>query len=151
MSPFQARICRTGCPPYNMTPKSLIITGSILMALAVGFGAFGAHIVQDMLSPDRFEVYQTAVQYHFYHALGLLILGTVSMHLTETKWLTWSGYCLLAGILIFSGSLYILTLTDTGWLGMVTPLGGFAFILGWVFFAIGTYAGQLVRPRPTQQ
>lgn len=145
MSCFQAPICRTGCPAYNMTSKSILITGSVLMALAVGFGAFGAHIVQEMLSPDRFEVYQTAVQYHFYHALGLLILGAVSMHLTESKWLKWSGYCLLAGILIFSGSLYILTLTDTGWLGMVTPLGGFAFITGWVFFAVGMYAGQPAR------
>jgi uncharacterized membrane protein YgdD (TMEM256/DUF423 family) len=120
-----------------MKPKSLLITGSILLALAVAFGAFGAHIVQDMLTPDRFEVYKTGVEYHFYHALGLLILGAVSMQLDESKWLKWSGYSLLAGIVIFSGSLYFLTLTDTGWLGMITPLGGFAFILGWVFFAIG--------------
>jgi uncharacterized membrane protein YgdD (TMEM256/DUF423 family) len=120
-----------------MTQKSLLIIGSIFMALAVGFGAFGAHIVQDMLTPDRFEVYKTAVEYHFYHAIGLLILGAVSMQIEESKWLKWSGYCLIGGILIFSGSLYILTLTDTGWLGRITPLGGFAFILGWIFFAIG--------------
>lgn len=124
-----------------MTAKSLLITGSIFMALAVGFGAFGAHIVQNMLTPERFDVYQTAVQYHFYHAIGLLILGVISMRMDESKWLKWSGYCMLTGILIFSGSLYILTLTDTGWLGMVTPLGGFAFILGWVFFGIGIGKG----------
>jgi uncharacterized membrane protein YgdD (TMEM256/DUF423 family) len=120
-----------------MKPKSLLITGSIFMALAVAFGAFGAHIVQDTLTADRFEVYKTAVEYHFYHAIGLLILGSVSMQFEESKWLKWSGYCLLAGILIFSGSLYILTLTDTGWLGMVTPIGGFAFMLGWGLFAVG--------------
>lgn len=122
-----------------MTPKLTLITGSTLMALAVGFGAFGAHIVQDMLTPERFDVYQTAVQYHFYHALGLLILGAVSLKIHSSKWLQWSGWLFLAGILIFSGSLYLLTLTDTGWLGMITPFGGAAFILGWIFFAIGVY------------
>lgn len=109
------------------------------MALAVAFGAFGAHIVQDMLSPNRFGVYQTAVEYHFYHALGLLILGAVTSQTEMTLWLKWSGICFLAGIFIFSGSLYILTLTNTDWLGAITPVGGIAFITGWVFFAIGSY------------
>lgn len=124
-----------------MSSKSLLISGSLLMALAVGFGAFGAHIVQDMLTAERFEVYQTAVQYHFYHALGLLILGAVSLQITDSKWLHRSGYALLTGIIIFPGSLYILTLTDTGWLGMITPIGGVAFILGWIFLAIGVKNG----------
>lgn len=107
------------------------------MALAVGFGAFGAHIVQDSLTPERFKVYKTGVEYHFYHALGLLILGSVSMKIHDNKWLEWSGYCLVAGIFIFSGSLYLLTLTDTGWLGAITPIGGAAFIAGWIFLALG--------------
>ena len=118
-----------------MTTRTLLITGSVFMALAVTFGAFGAHFVQDRLTAERFDVYQTAVQYHFYHALGLLIVGTVSLWMKESVWLARSGYFLTAGILIFSGSLYLLTLTDTGWLGMITPIGGFAFILGWLFFA----------------
>ncbi len=120
-----------------MKSKTLLVTGSILMALAVAFGAFGAHIVQEMLTPERFEVYQTAVQYHFYHALGLLILGAVQNHAGRSAWLDWSGRLLLAGTLIFSGSLYTLTLADTGWLGMITPIGGFAFVLGWIALAIG--------------
>ncbi len=120
-----------------MKPRTLLITGSVFMALAVAFGAFGAHMVQDRLTPERFDVYQTAVQYHFYHSLGLLIVGTLSLWMKESKWLQRSGIFLTAGILIFSGSLYLLTLTDTGWLGMITPIGGFAFILGWLFFAIG--------------
>ena len=107
------------------------------MALAVCFGAFGAHVVEGMLTPDRFEVYKTAVEYHFYHALGLLLVGAVSHHADELKWFSWSSYSLIAGILIFSGSLYLLCLTDTRWLGAVTPLGGVAFILGWIFLAIG--------------
>lgn len=106
------------------------------MALAVAFGAFGAHIVEGLLTPDRFEVYQTAVQYHFYHALGLVIIGAVSFHISN-KWMKWSGYSMVIGILIFSGSLYLLTLLDIGWLGAVTPIGGFAFILAWVFLFIG--------------
>ena len=122
-----------------MNPKSILATGSILMAFAVAFGAFGAHIVQDMLTADRFAVYQTGVEYHFYHALGLLIIGTLALIGKPNRWLTYSSYCMIAGILIFSGSLYILTLTDTGWLGVITPIGGFAFILGWIFLAVGVY------------
>jgi uncharacterized membrane protein YgdD (TMEM256/DUF423 family) len=118
-------------------PRFILATGAVLMALAVGFGAFGAHIVQGRLTPDRFAVYQTGVQYHFYHALGLLLLGLISFTIRDSKWLAWSGWCLLTGIIIFSGSLYILTLTDTPWLGAVTPLGGVAFILGWLLLAAG--------------
>ncbi len=119
-----------------MNTKQFLISGSLFMALAVGFGAFGAHIVQDMLTPDRFEVFKTAVEYHFYHAIGLLILGLIGQSMEPSKWITWSGYSMIAGILIFSGSLYILTLTDTSWLGAVTPLGGFALILGWCFLIL---------------
>jgi uncharacterized membrane protein YgdD (TMEM256/DUF423 family) len=122
-----------------MKSRSLLISGSLLMALAVAFGAFGAHVVEDMLTPERFEVYQTAVQYHFYHAIGLLLIGVISLHLTDSRLLIWSGNLLFTGIIIFSGSLYLLTLTDTSWLGMITPLGGFAFIGGWVFLSIAVY------------
>ncbi|TVR15095.1 MAG: DUF423 domain-containing protein [Balneolaceae bacterium] len=133
------RIKRTGLKDNGvlLSPKTILITGAIFMALAVAFGAFGAHIVQDALMPDRFKVYETAVQYHVYHALGLLILGAVAANYEDSKWLARSAVCLIAGIFIFSGSLYILTLTDTAWLGMITPIGGFLFILGWIFFAIG--------------
>lgn len=122
-----------------MNPKSILATGSIFMAFAVAFGAFGAHIVQDMLTADRFAVYQTGVEYHFYHAIGLLIIGTLALIKKPNRWLTYSSYCMISGILIFSGSLYILTLTDTGWLGAITPIGGLAFILGWIFLAVGVY------------
>lgn len=127
-----------------MTARSTIVTGSIFMALAVVFGAFGAHIVEDMLTPGRFEVYQTGVEYHFYHALGLLFLGVISLNIPENKWLTWCGYSLVAGILVFSGSLYLLTLTDTSWLGAITPIGGAAFIFGWIFLAVGMFGSQTV-------
>lgn len=117
-------------------PKNFLKIGAIFMALAVAFGAFGAHAVENILSPDRFDVYKTAVQYHFYHALGLLILGAVSLQI-KNRWITLSGYALTAGILIFSGSLYLLTLLDISWLGAITPIGGVAFILGWLFLFVG--------------
>lgn len=120
--------------------KFCLLSGAVCMALAVIFGAFGAHFVEGMLTPDRFEVYQTAVEYHVYHALGLLILGAVSQRVPPDSRLKWSGYFLLAGIFIFSGSLYLLTLTDTGWLGAITPIGGAAFILGWIFMGLGIKA-----------
>jgi len=117
-------------------PKTFLKFGTIFLALAVAFGAFGAHVVEGILTPDRFDVYQTAVQYHFYHALGFLIVGAVSFHINN-KWIRWSGYSLVTGILVFSGSLYLLTLLDVGWLGAITPIGGAAFILGWIFLFIG--------------
>ncbi|MGF1669697.1 MAG: DUF423 domain-containing protein [Balneolaceae bacterium] len=120
-----------------------LIIGAVAMALAVGFGAFGAHIVQDILTPERYAVYKTAVEYHFYHAIGLLIVGVTAFHIPESHLLNWSGWLLLAGILIFSGSLYLLTLTDTSWLGAITPLGGFAFIAGWIVFALALIRQQL--------
>jgi uncharacterized membrane protein YgdD (TMEM256/DUF423 family) len=124
-----------------MKAKGVVVTGAILMALGVAFGAFGAHIVEGMLTPDRFDVYQTAVQYHFYHALGLILIGALSQHLDATKWLRWSSWLITAGVVIFSGSLYLLTLTDTGWLGAITPIGGAAFIAGWLCLAVGVIKG----------
>lgn len=126
-----------------MSSKSLLITGSLFSALAVGLGAFGAHIVEGMLTPERFAVYQTAVSYHVYHSLGMLITGLLSLHVQYSHWIRLAGTFLLSGILIFSGSLYLLTLTDTAWLGMITPIGGLAFILGWVCLAIGVLKEKL--------
>lgn len=125
-----------------MRSRAMIVIGAALMALAVGFGAFGAHIVEEMLTPDRFDVYQTAVQYHFYHALGLLLTGILARLFGTSRWFQVSAWLTLSGILIFSGSLYLLTLTDTGWLGAVTPLGGVAFILGWVCLATAVVSSQ---------
>lgn len=134
-----------------MTAKKTLITGSVLMALAVAFGAFGAHFVQDLLTPERFEVYQTGVEYHFYHALGLLFLGVISFNMAYSRWLSWSAYCLVSGIFIFSGTLYVLTLTDTGWLGAITPIGGVAFIAGWICLALGVFKSHELSDRESHQ
>ena len=117
------------------SPTTILKIASVFMALAVVFGAFGAHAVKDMLTPERFDVYRTSVQYHFYHGIGLLIVGVIAFNITN-QWIAWSAYSFIAGILIFSGSLYLLTLLDIGWLGAITPIGGIAFILGWIFLFI---------------
>ncbi|MEX0769389.1 MAG: DUF423 domain-containing protein, partial [Balneolaceae bacterium] len=109
------------------------------MALAVAFGAFGAHFVRDVLTPERFDIYQTAVQYHFFHSLGLLIVGLAAIHVHDSPWLLWSGRLLIAGIVIFSGSLYLLVATQTGWFGAITPLGGLALIAGWILLGVAVY------------
>ncbi|MFB6280051.1 MAG: DUF423 domain-containing protein, partial [Salinibacter sp.] len=86
------------------------------------------------VSPDRLDTFRTGVQYQMYHALALLVVGWA----VAQGWgplLHWAGYCFVGGIVVFSGTLYLLVLTDTGWLGAITPLGGVAFIVGWALFA----------------
>jgi uncharacterized membrane protein YgdD (TMEM256/DUF423 family) len=102
----------------------------------VGLGAFGAHGLKARLGPDMLGVWQTAVQYHAWHALGLLSVGMIGFHL-EASWLKAAGWLLVAGIVLFSGSLYALALGAPRLLGIVTPIGGVAFILGWIAFATG--------------
>lgn len=111
-----------------------MVTGAILAGLAVAFGAFGAHMLEDMVSADRLVTFETGVKYQMYHALALLVIGWISREAPGT--FNSVGYCFIAGILVFSGSLYILVLTDTGWLGAITPIGGIAFIAGWILLAV---------------
>ena len=99
----------------------------------MGLGAFGAHALKTRLSADMLDVWQTAFQYHAWHALGLLAVG-LSL---ENLWSRAAGWLLLAGIVLFSGSLYALALGAPKGLGIVTPVGGLAFILGWLAFALG--------------
>lgn len=113
-----------------MTNPTILVTASFLAALAVGLGAFGAHALEESLSPKRLETWNTAVTYHMWHALALIGLALVSK-VFEVD-LTWSLNLIGAGIFVFSGSLYLLCLTDTSWLGAITPIGGICFILGWV-------------------
>lgn len=111
-----------------------IAVGSLVLATAVMLGAFGAHGLKDVLSEGRMAVYQTAVQYHFYHGLGLMLVGLVMNSLPGVE-LRWVPRLLLTGVLLFSGSLYVLTLLDLGWLGAIAPVGGLSFIAGWVLLA----------------
>ena len=103
--------------------------------LAVAAGAFGAHGLKARLTPDLLAVFETGARYHMYHALGLLAVGLFAMH-RPSGMITASGWAMLAGIVIFSGSLYALSLSGVRVLGAITPIGGVAFLAGWVLFAI---------------
>ncbi|MBA6413569.1 DUF423 domain-containing protein [Parahaliea sp. F7430] len=105
--------------------------GALAGFLAVAFGAFGAHALRNRLDDYAMGVFETAVQYHFYHALALLAVGVLALHHPQTTLLRSSGSLFLVGLLLFSGSLYLLALTGLRWLGAITPLGGLAFIAGW--------------------
>lgn len=112
------------------------MSGAIGMALAVIFGAFGAHALRSRISAEMLEVFQTGVEYQVYHTLGLLAVGILAIHFPDSVYLKWSGWLMLAGIVIFSGSLYLLSTSGISWLGAVTPVGGISFILAWVLLAI---------------
>ena len=105
-------------------PRLFIIIGALTAGLAVALGAFGAHGLATMnhVTPDRLEAFKTGVQYHMMHALALLLTGWVASQWPGGAVYT-AGYLFLAGIVVFSGSLYLLVLTDTPWLGAITPLG----------------------------
>ena len=114
--------------------KTLAIAGA-LIALATILGAFGAHALKAHLSQDKLVVYETAVRYHFIHALGLLAMG-VLLRSVDGEMLRWSAALVLVGIVLFSGSLYLLTFGAPRFIGIITPLGGLALIAGWVLFAV---------------
>ncbi len=117
--------------------KLFLISGSVLGGLAVLIGAFGAHALKDLLeSSGRSETFETAVKYQFYHALALLLLGIIMLNLKHTLF-NLSGYSYMVGIIIFSGSLYILCLTGITKFGMITPIGGILLITGWILLALG--------------
>ncbi|MEW6331758.1 MAG: DUF423 domain-containing protein [Pseudomonadota bacterium] len=118
------------------TAKLFLILGGINAALVVMLGAFGAHGLKTKLTADMLAVYQTGVHYHLFHALGLLAVGLVATQITDSAWLRWSGWLMLAGIVLFSGSLYLLSAGGWRGLGMVTPFGGVAFIAAWIVFVI---------------
>ncbi|HEX4938872.1 MAG TPA: DUF423 domain-containing protein [Candidatus Kapabacteria bacterium] len=115
--------------------KTFIVIGAVAMALGVVLGAFGAHGLKARLTPDLLAVYQTGVEYHLYHALGLILVGILVVQFPHISGLKVGGWLLLAGILVFSGSLYVLAISGVRWLGAITPIGGLAFIVGWSWIA----------------
>jgi uncharacterized membrane protein YgdD (TMEM256/DUF423 family) len=118
-----------------MHARQTLFAAAIAMAIAVALGAFGAHALKTRLAADALAVWQTAVQYHAWHALGLFGIGLWLQHAPEKRVLWLAAWLLLGGIVLFSGSLYALALTGVRGLGAVTPVGGLAFIAGWVVLA----------------
>ena len=115
--------------------KQIFVTAAISGMLAVALGAFGAHILKKMITPDMLEVYKTGVQYHFYHTFALLATG-ILLHLQPSKSLKTAAYLFMAGIVLFSGSLYALAITGVKVLGIITPFGGVAWLIAWLLLAI---------------
>lgn len=120
-------------------------TAAVLGGLAVALGAFGAHGLKERLTPDMLFTFEIGVRYHMYHALALLALALAPQGLWSSTGATVAAWAWLAGILIFSGSLYLLALTETRWLGAITPIGGVALLAGWIALAVA--AGRLYTDR----
>lgn len=119
-------------------PGFFIALGGVLAALAVGLGAIGAHALKSQLTPDRLETFQTAVQYQMIHAIGLILVGIVSLH-NRSRWSDASGWAMLVGILLFSGFLYAWLATGQRWFVHLVPVGGVLYIIGWLLLAIGAW------------
>ncbi|MDH3444533.1 MAG: DUF423 domain-containing protein [Deltaproteobacteria bacterium] len=104
--------------------------GSVAAFVAVALGAFGAHSLKARLSQEMLNIFETGVRYQMYHALGLIAVAWASTRWPENN-LTTAGWAFIVGIIVFSGSLYLLSLTEMRWLGAITPIGGIAFLIGW--------------------
>lgn len=115
--------------------RLFLFIASLAAFCAVALGAFGAHALRGRLDEHTLAIYQTGVQYHFWHALGLGLIALVARSHEESALLRWSGWLMFAGILLFSGSLYVLALSGLRWLGMITPFGGTAFLSAWLLLA----------------
>ena len=126
----------------NVSSKWFLMLGSINMFLAVALGAFGAHALKASLPPDLMAVYHTGNQYHFYHALGLFAVAVAAAWFQPSRLFGLSGAFILAGLILFSGSLYVLSLTGQRWIGMIAPFGGMAFMIGWLLLAAGVCRGR---------
>lgn len=112
--------------------------GAMMMFLGVAFGAFGSHALRTRMTDYYFDVYRTGVFYHLIHALALLFVAWLSTFTSDSK-VYWAGILLVCGIVLFSGSLYLLALTGQKWLGAITPFGGLAFLGAWVLIALAAW------------
>ena len=119
--------------------KKFITTAAFVAALAVILGAFGAHALKEKLSAEQLQIFETGVRYQFYHAFALLAVGILYKDFSS-KLLQWAGTLFICGIILFSGSLYVLTgVQSMKWIGAITPFGGLCFIAGWVLLGTGVY------------
>lgn len=115
-----------------------IVIGAVSAFISVAAGAFGAHALKARLTQDLLAIFETGVRYQMYHSLGLLAVGLLAAS-RPSGLLNGAGWALVVGILLFSGSLYVLALSGVRWLGAITPLGGVSFLVGWVLFALAAW------------
>lgn len=125
-----------------MNDRIFLALGSLLGFLAVALGAFGGHLLKPRLAPDRYEIFEIAAKYHLAHALALLAVAWACSRWTG-PWPAAAGWLLLAGVVVFSGSLYLLSLTGARWLGAITPVGGLCLLAGWVCLGVAAWRGLL--------
>jgi uncharacterized membrane protein YgdD (TMEM256/DUF423 family) len=118
-----------------MTARLALMLAGIFMLAAVALGAFGAHMLRGQLDPQMAAVWQSAVQYHAWHAIALLGIGSLLLHFPSSRGFKLAAWLFVAGNLLFAGSLYVIALTGERGFGMITPLGGGAFLAGWAVFA----------------
>ncbi|MBM7585197.1 uncharacterized membrane protein YgdD (TMEM256/DUF423 family) [Bacillus pakistanensis] len=116
--------------------KIFIIIGAISAFLSVGFGAFGAHALEGKISQKYIEIWNTGVLYQMFHSIGIIIVGILLGNVSASSVLSWSGWLMLIGIILFSGSLYVLSLSGIKVLGAITPLGGVSFLIAWVLIVV---------------
>ena len=119
--------------------KLFISVAALAGMFAVMLGAFGAHALKNTLDDYAMGVFETAVQYHFYHAFALLAVGIIALSQADSVLLKTSGWLFIVGLVLFSGSLYTLSFSGARWLGAITPLGGLAFIAGWGCLAAASW------------
>jgi uncharacterized membrane protein YgdD (TMEM256/DUF423 family) len=117
--------------------KKFLVIATLSMALAVLIGAFGAHLLEGRVAEDLMPIFKTGVDYHFYHSLGLLFIGLAMLKYPQVSNFKTAGYLFIAGTMLFSGSLYLMALTDVRWLGAITPFGGISMVAGWLIAARG--------------
>lgn len=124
-----------GVAEISTLSRRCLFLGALLMAIGVMLGAFGAHGLRTVLTAKQLASYETAVLYHLLHAFGLLLVGIVARVTAESGPLRWSARLMLAGVVFFSGSIYLMTAGAPRWLGMVAPVGGMAFMAAWGLLA----------------
>ncbi len=116
--------------------KKFLLLGAACALTGVGMGAFGAHGLKAVLSPEMLTAYKTGVAYQMWHALGLILIALFSRESFGSRLLNWAGWMMFSGIILFSGSLYLLTILNVRWLGMITPFGGTAFLIAWLLICV---------------
>ena len=119
--------------------RTFLLLSSLSALFAVMIGAFGAHGLRASLSVEAMAIYQTGVNYHFWHALGIGLIALITLHHPDNPLLKWAGWLMFFGIVLFSGSLYLLAISGVRTFGMITPLGGTAFITAWFLVALFAY------------
>lgn len=121
------------------TARSWIIVSALLLGCATLLGAFGSHALQERVTADRLDVWRIAVDYQFYHALGLFGVALLMQRWSPSGALSWAAWLMFAGVLLFSGTIYLAVLGAPRWINMVTPVGGLAFMLAWLLTAVAAW------------